>query len=77
MFNDDITITNQSTFPLTHLVFRPVISNNKGSFTPKQQLTLEKLDPGKSHTWVNCISISGGGDNDTRKAEVQCDQSRR
>lgn len=75
MFNDDITITNQSTFPLTQLVFRPVISNNKGSFTPKQQLTLEKLDPGKSHTWVNCISVSSGGDSDTRKAELQCDQT--
>ncbi len=77
MFNDDITLTNQSPFPLTQLVFSPIISNNKGSFTPKQQLNLEKLDPGKSHTWVNCISVSGGGDNDTRKAEVQCDQSPR
>ncbi len=77
VFNDDITITNESPFPLTHLVLRPVISNPKGSFTPKQQLTLEKLDPGKSHTWVNCISVSGGGDSDTRKAELQCDQGAR
>lgn len=77
MFNDDITLTNQSTFPLTNVVLRPVISNSKGSFTPKQQLTLENLGPGQSHTWVNSISVAGGGDNDTRKAELQCDQGTR
>lgn len=77
VFNDDITLTNQSPFPLTHVVLRPVISNSKGSFTPKQQLTLENLGPGQSHTWVNCISVTAGGDNDTRKAELQCDQGTR
>lgn len=77
LFNDDITLTNQSPFPLTRVILRPVISNSNGSFTPKQQLTLERLGPGQSHTWVNCISVSGGGDNDTRKAELQCDQSPR
>lgn len=74
IINDDITITNKSSFPLTHLVLSPVISNTKGSFNPRQKLTLEKLDAGKSHTWVNCISVSGGGTNDSRKAELQCDQ---
>ena len=76
-FNDDITITNQSAFPLTHLVLSPVISNSNGSFSPKQPLTLEKLDAGKSHTWVNCVSVKGGGDKDTRKAGLQCDQGSR
>lgn len=74
-FNDDITITNQSLFPLTHLVLSPVISNSNGSYSPKQPLTLEKLGAGKSHTWVNCVSVKGGGNEDRRKAELQCDQS--
>lgn len=76
-FNDDITITNQSAFPLTHLVLSPVISNSNGSFSPKQPLTLEKLEAGKAHTWVNCVSVKGGGDKDTRKAGLQCDQDKR
>jgi len=74
MFNDDITIANQSAFPVTHLVLRPVISNSNGSFSPKQPLTLEKLNAGKSHTWVNCVSVKGGGNEDKRKAELHCDQ---
>lgn len=76
-FNDDITITNQSAFPVTHLVLSPVISNANGSFSPKMPLTLEKLGPGKSHTWVNCVSVKGGGDKDNRKAGLQCDQGSR
>ncbi|WP_395733354.1 tetratricopeptide repeat protein [Prosthecobacter sp.] len=75
MFNDDITIANQSAFPVTHLVLRPVISNSNGSFSPNQPLTLAKLDAGKSHTWANCVSVKGGGKEDRRKAELQCDQS--
>ena len=74
--NDDITITNKSAFPLTHLTLKPIITNSSGSsYTPPKALTLERLETGKSHTWVNCISVTGGGDKDTRKAELSCDQS--
>lgn len=76
ILNDDITITNKSAFPLTHLTLKPVITNSSGSsYTPPKALTLERLEPGKSHTWINCISVTGGGDKDTRKAELTCDQS--
>lgn len=74
--NDDITITNKSAFPLTHLTLKPIITNSSGSsYTPPKALTLDRLESGKSHTWVNCISVTGGGDKDTRKAELSCDQS--
>ena len=76
ILNDDITIRNTSAFPLTHLTLRPVITNTNGNeYTPRQALTLERLEPWKSHTWANCISVAGGGDKDTRKAELSCDQS--
>jgi len=76
ILNDDITIRNTSAFPLTHLTLRPVITNTNGNeYTPRQALTLERLEPWKSHTWANCISVTGGGDKDTRKAELSCDQS--
>ena len=75
VFNDDISIANQSDFPVTHWVLRPVISNSKDSFSPGLPLTLKKLNAGKSHAWVNCVSVNGGGNEDRRKAKPQCDQS--
>lgn len=76
LLNDDITIVNESTFPLTHLELQPVITNARGSFSPTKPLTLDNLKPGESHKWVNRISVSGGKKGDGQKAELICDQNK-
>lgn len=75
VFNDDIVLTNDSDFPLTNVIFSPQVGNTRGVFRPKEGLKLDRLASGKSHAWVNCISVSGGRvESDTKSGRLECEQ---
>ncbi|MBK8037760.1 MAG: hypothetical protein IPK22_11580 [Verrucomicrobiaceae bacterium] len=77
IFNDDITLTNDSAFTLTDIVLVPEVTNPNGKYKPSEGLKLDKLEPGKSHKWTNCISITGGKPEiDTKRANIECAQGK-
>lgn len=77
IFNDDITLTNNSSFTLTDVVLNPEVTNRNGKFKPSSELKLEILKPGESHKWTNCISIIGGKPEiDTKTATLHSSQGK-
>ena len=72
ILNDDIVLTNYSTFPLTNVRFACRIVSNSRPWTPT--LMCEHIKPGETYKWVNAVSIPGGKV-DQKTATLSCDQS--
>jgi len=72
IFQDDITITNRSPFPLTNVTLRPAIVVGGSTVSPTLAV-IPELAPGGSYTWSNCMSLDK--DKVTSKiATLVCDQ---
>lgn len=71
IFNDDILLRNDSTYPLTGVVFRPTIHAGGKEWSPV--LKAEIIQPGEVYRWSNVVSIPNSRyDNVT--LSFQCDQ---
>lgn len=71
VFNDDITMTNQSRFPLTNVVVDVEIK--KGTQTWRRRLTVGYLAPGQTYKWADVVSIPGSHC-DVWYANLSCSQ---
>ncbi|MFO0904279.1 MAG: hypothetical protein U0939_14850 [Pirellulales bacterium] len=56
-FNDDITVTNNSKFPITGVVVDVLLEQDGKQWTP--QLKADVIMPGATYTWANVVSIPG------------------
>ena|GEM_PF-2240786 len=72
IFNDDIVLTNTSSFPITNVIVDARLE--QGSKSWSRRLNTDLLMPGESKTWENVVSIPGGR---LTKATVtmRCDQN--
>jgi hypothetical protein len=71
-FNDDINLTNMSAFPITNVVLSPQIESNGRTWSPS--LKIDRIEPGKTYTWENVISVPGSR-YDNAKATLDCDEN--
>lgn len=55
IFNDDIVVTNKSTFALTKVVVQARLEQDDRVWTP--ELQVDSISPGQSYTWSNVVSI--------------------
>jgi hypothetical protein len=55
VFNDDITFTNYSPFPLFNVSFKPVLTQDFLVWAP--DLYAFSIQPGETYTWSNVVSI--------------------
>lgn len=70
---DDVTVTNKSPFPLTHVHVSGHVVDAKGKETPLD-LTTECIKPGKAHKWEKVFTLSRGAVN-TQAVKIECDQT--
>jgi len=72
IFQDDVILTNTSSFPLTNVTIKPAITVGGVVNTPALA-PIAELKPGASYTWSNCMSLDK--DKVTSKiATLVCDQ---
>lgn len=72
--NDDITLTNNSTFPITDVVFKLKLQQDERDWD--LQLTADEILPGATHRWRNVVSIPGNRLTDS-SARLECYENRR
>ena len=72
--DDTITITNNSGFPLTNVIFNPVVSS-AGYSDWTQKLTCQRIEPGASFTWkLGVGAITSRGSDAKGRASISVDQ---
>ncbi len=68
---DDITLTNQSAFGLTNVVFKPIIKNGGKAYDAT--LKADFIAPGTTVKWADCISVTGSHA-DSSESKLECAQ---
>ena len=68
---DDFRLTNESPFPMTNVVLRPVVEYRGRRWAP--ELKAARLGPGETHTWERVADVPGGKP-DAVAASLTCDQ---
>ena len=71
-FNDDVIVTNNSAFWLTHVVFNGTVSANSNS-QRIPPLNADQIAPGHAHLWVDAITVRSGS---TLTGSLSSDQNR-
>ncbi|MBC2594641.1 hypothetical protein H5P28_10255 [Ruficoccus amylovorans] len=71
---DDVTLSNESHFPLSNIEFS--ITLNKGARQETRKLTCRYLEPGKTKTWVDVVRGVEGVWDSSSTASLLCDQNR-
>ncbi|MEI7776474.1 MAG: hypothetical protein WCK17_17060 [Verrucomicrobiota bacterium] len=74
VLNDDVSVRNDSAFPITNVVYRAHITSNGRTWTP--ELKVDRIDPGKTHTWPNVFSIPGSRNDQSSTVTITTDQNR-
>ena len=74
VFNDDMIVTNDSPFPLTHVAVGGTVTPNNKSWP--NMLTVEAIAPGKSYTWSDAFSVPGSKIDQSRSRIRWCSTSR-
>ena len=59
IFNDDVIVTNNSAFTLSHVVFNGTVTSS-GSPQQIPELKVDQIAPGNFYKWVNAISVPNG-----------------
>lgn len=73
VFQDDITLTNQSAFPLIDVVLSAHLEQDTRRWDPV--LKADRIEPGDTYTWSNVVSIPKSRITKS-SATIQCDQMR-
>jgi hypothetical protein len=73
VFQDDITLTNQSAFPLTDVVLSAHLEQDQRRWDPV--LKVDRIGPGETHTWSNVVSIPKSRITKS-SATIRCEQLR-
>ncbi len=72
VFNDDITLTNKSRFPITFVRFKPHIESSGRQWN--LYLETPRINPGETQKWEDVLSIPGSH-RDRATGELQCNQT--
>lgn len=72
LLSDDISLTNQSRFPMTNVVLNVDLQQDQRNW--QETLGVDAIAPGATHVWRNALSVSGGRPTSS-EATLNCDQS--
>ena len=74
-FDDDIVLENNSQISLSNVKLNVTIYDKLSNQTIKKELKCDLIEAGKTHKWVDIISIpNGNDDNVTINATLSCDE---
>ena len=74
VFNDDVSVKNDSAFPITNVVFKGNFTSNGRAWTP--ELKVQQIAPSQTYKWVNAISIPGSKIDQSSTASLTADQNK-
>jgi len=74
LFADEITLTNNSAFPISNVVLTVQITSREKSWTPV--LKCDSISPGQTYRWKAAVTVPGNYTKDAKAtATLFCDQT--